>query len=81
MSKRLILTLAGAMLGVSAQIAAAQYYGHEYEGTQAPIREGEQAVIPLDTGDPSYNAWKTPRDDLRLSRRSSSRPRSVDQTK
>lgn len=40
--------------------AAAQYFGHEYEGAQAPLREGEQPVIPLDTGDPSYNAWQTP---------------------
>ncbi|MBO9449809.1 agmatinase family protein [Tropicibacter sp. R16_0] len=39
---------------------AAQYFGHEYEGAQAPVREGEQPVIPLDTGDPSYNAWQTP---------------------
>ena len=38
----------------------AQYFGHEYEGTQAPIREGEQPTIPLDTGDPSFNAWRTP---------------------
>ncbi|WP_217359335.1 agmatinase family protein [Ruegeria arenilitoris] len=40
--------------------ANAQYYGHEFEGTQAPIREGEQPVIPLDTEDPTYNAWRTP---------------------
>lgn len=31
---------------------------------QAPIREGEKAVIPLDTKDPTYNLWKTYRDDL-----------------
>lgn len=42
----------------------AQYYGHEYEGKQEPIREGEQPVIPLDTKDPSYNAWRTLRDDF-----------------
>lgn len=46
----------------------AQYFGHEYEGTQAPIREGEQSVIPLDTKDPSYNVWRTPRDDLQAGR-------------
>lgn len=40
--------------------ASAQYFGHEYEGNTAPLREGEQPVIPLDTGDPSYNAWQTP---------------------
>jgi agmatinase len=42
--------------------ASAQYYGHEYEGPAAPIRKGEKAVIPLDTGDPSYNAWRQIRD-------------------
>lgn len=40
--------------------ASAQYFGHEYEGKQAPIREGEQPVVPLDTEDPTYNAWRTP---------------------
>lgn len=40
--------------------AFAQTYGHEYEGTQSPIRQGEQPVVPLDTEDPSYNAWRTP---------------------
>lgn len=39
---------------------SAQYFGHEYEGKQAPIREGEQPVVPLDTEDPTYNAWRTP---------------------
>lgn len=42
--------------------AMAQYLGHEYEGVQAPIREGETAVIPLDTKDPSYNLWQVLRD-------------------
>lgn len=46
-------------LGVAGP-GAAQYFGHEYEGTAAPLREGEQPVIPLDTGDPSLNAWRTP---------------------
>ena len=36
--------------------------GHEYELDAAPIREGEQAVIPLDTKDPSYNIWRELRD-------------------
>ena len=35
--------------------------GHELE-KQAPIREGEEPVIPLDTGDPSYDIWRTLRD-------------------
>lgn len=34
---------------------------HDME-KQAPIREGEKAVIPLDTKDPSYNLWQTLRD-------------------
>lgn len=52
----------------SAEPLSAQYFGHEYEGTQAPIREGEQPVIPLDTGDPTFNAWRTPREDLQEGR-------------
>jgi agmatinase len=30
--------------------------------TQAPIREGEKPVIPLDTKDPTYNLWQQLRD-------------------
>lgn len=45
---------------VFASAGNAQIYGHEFEGTQAPIRDGEQPVIPLDTEDPTYNAWRTP---------------------
>ncbi|WP_461406589.1 agmatinase family protein [Falsiruegeria mediterranea] len=41
---------------------AAQIFGNEYDGTQAPIREGEEPVIPLDTGDPTLNIWRTPLD-------------------
>jgi hypothetical protein len=33
--------------------ASAQYYGHAYEHQHAPIRAGEQPVIPLDTKDPT----------------------------
>lgn len=40
--------------------ALAQVYGHEYEANAAPIRDGEQPVVPLDTQDPSFNAWRTP---------------------
>ena len=29
---------------------------------QSPIREGEQPVIPMDTQDPTYNAWQQMRD-------------------
>jgi agmatinase len=42
--------------------ASAQYLGHEYEFDAAPIREGEKAVIPLDTKDPSFNLWRQLRD-------------------
>lgn len=38
------------------------YLGHKYEFDAAPIREGEQPVIPLDKGDPSYNIWRQLRD-------------------
>jgi agmatinase len=54
------------VLGVvlASSSVSAQYFGHEYEGKQAPVREGEQPVIPLDTKDPSYNAWRTQREDF-----------------
>jgi len=44
----------------------AQYYEYDPEdpGQYAPLREGEKAVIPLDTGDPAYNLWQTPRENL-----------------
>ena len=46
--------------------AGAQYFEHDPDDPKqnAPIREGERAVIPLDTGDPAYNLWQTPRQDL-----------------
>ena len=46
--------------------ARAQYFEHDPDDPKqnAPIREGERAVIPLDTGDPAYNLWQTPRADL-----------------
>ena len=58
-----IRTLVGAaLISFLAVPAMAQDLGHEYEMTAAPIREGEKPVIPLDTGDPSYNAWRQLRD-------------------
>ena len=56
----LILTLA------VPSTALAQYYEYDPDNPehQAPLREGEKAVIPLDTGDPAYNLWQTPRQDL-----------------
>ncbi len=55
--------------GVSS-IASAQYFEYDPDdpGDYAPIREGEKAVIPLDTKDPAYNLWQTPRDDLQKGR-------------
>ncbi|SLN42714.1 Proclavaminate amidinohydrolase [Falsiruegeria litorea R37] len=44
----------------SATQGAAQVFGSEYDGKQAPIRDGEQPVIPLATEDPTYNVWRTP---------------------
>ena len=55
--------------GVSS-IASAQYFEYDPDdpGNKAPIREGEKSVIPLDTKDPAYNLWQTPRDDLQKGR-------------
>jgi agmatinase len=39
------------------------------EDQRAPYRKGEKAVIPLDTEDPTYNLWKTYRDDLSKGRK------------
>jgi arginase family enzyme len=51
---------------LSSQSAQAVFYEYDPDdpGEYAPIREGEKAVIPLDTKDPGYNAWQTTRDDL-----------------
>ena len=50
--------------------AYAQYYNYDPDdpAQQAPIREGEKAVIPLDTQDPTYNLWQQPREDLTAGR-------------
>lgn len=52
----------GSLMGYSPLVAGQSYLGHEYEFEAAPIREDEKPVIPLDAGDPSYNAWRTLRD-------------------
>ena len=51
--------------------ASAQYFEYDPNdpGDKAPIRKGEKAVIPLDTEDPAYNLWQTPRDDLTKDRK------------
>ena len=49
-----------------ASMSFGQYFDYDPDNPaeQAPIREGEKSIIPLDTGDPTYNLWQTPRDDL-----------------
>ena len=49
-----------------ASMSFGQYFDYDPDepAHQAPLREGEKPVIPLDTGDPTYNLWQTPRDDL-----------------
>jgi agmatinase len=63
---KVVLTAALICVAVSCSPASAQYFEHDPDDPdqQAPLREGEQSVIPLDTGDPGYNLWQTPRDDL-----------------
>ena len=61
---KLKLPLAFLMVLMLAAPVAAQYYGHEYEGPGTAVREGEKPVIPLDTKDPSYDAWRTPNPNL-----------------
>lgn len=43
-----------------------QYFDYDPDNPaeQAPVRKGEKAIVPLDTEDPTYNLWQTPRDDL-----------------
>ncbi len=61
---RLILKRALAVAAAALTVPAfgQDILGHEYEFDAAPIREGEQAVIPLDTKDPSFNLWRELRD-------------------
>lgn len=58
----LLLTITGSVF--------AQYYDYDPDdpSNTAPIREGEKPLIPLDTNDPAYNLWQTPRDDLTAGR-------------
>ena len=57
--KRIIPIVFASFCTVS--VAQTDLLGTELE-QQAPIREGEQPVIPLDVEDPSYNLWRTLRD-------------------
>ena len=55
-----LLAIGGTLLALPAFGQA--ILGHDYELEAEPIRKGEEAVIPLDTKDPSYNLWRTLRD-------------------
>ena len=46
--------------------ASAQYYEYDPDDPEAPapLREGEKAYIPLDTNDPAFDLWQTPREGL-----------------
>ena len=57
-----LLSLLAVFLTLPTTLMAQAFLGHEYEHNAAPIREGEQPVIPLDKGDPSYDAWRKLRD-------------------
>lgn len=59
---RLLLVLAVLATAVP---ASAQYIGGTFDTDEvAPFKEGEKPIIPLDTKDPGFNAWRTMRDDL-----------------
>ena len=51
---------------LSSQSAYAVFFEHDPDdpAENVPLREGEKAVIPLDTEDPGYNVWQTTREDL-----------------
>ena len=52
-------------------LAVAQFYEYDPDnpGEYATIREGEKSMIPLDTIDPAFNLWQTPRKDLMKGRK------------
>ena len=60
MKTRFIVALASCL--VTSVAMAQSMLGHELELEAEPIREGEKPVIPLDTGDPTYNIWRVLRD-------------------
>jgi len=63
---RLLLISSIMVLPLLVQPVLATYYEYDPDdpGEHAPIKEGEKAVIPLDTKDPAYNLWQTTRKDL-----------------
>lgn len=64
----LLVALSLSLFSVSAGWSQYYEYDREDPGQCAPLREGEKAVIPLDTGDPAYDLWQTPREDLAAGR-------------
>ena len=63
---RLLLISSIMVLSLLVPPVLATYYEYDPDdpGEYAPMREGEKAVIPLDTKDPGYNVWQKTRDDL-----------------
>lgn len=53
-------------LSLMSSTASAQYFSHDPTdpAQNAPFKEGEIAVIPLDTTDPGYDLWQTRRENL-----------------
>lgn len=64
MKSRIFLFLVCMVVFSSSGIAQYYEYDPDNPGEYAPIREGEKAMIPLDTKDPAFNLWQTPREDL-----------------
>lgn len=62
LTRQLALLSIGAVLTTSAVAQVGLLDQGLENASQAPIREGEQPVIPLDTKDPTYNIWNTLRD-------------------
>lgn len=57
-----LVVMAAVLMAMVTPALSQSFLGHEYEFESAPIREGEQPVIPLDKGDPSYESWRKLRD-------------------
>lgn len=57
-----IVALIPLVLLASVPLSAQVVVTHDSTLVNQPIRPGEQPVIPLDTGDPTYNLWQTIRD-------------------
>ena len=55
--------LAVGILSSVSSLGYSQYFDYDPDNPaeQAPIRKGEKSVIPLDTEDPTYNLWQTPK--------------------